>query len=278
MSPSAGEWRQPAHIPRIPYRSDPSRPSPQSPNNPPAGYISTEIPAARIQATQQQPQLHGRENASSPGPPKVHPAQTSTLSPQVQKRKKNPLFGGLFAKESSRAALEQVAAQLAAQYGDLSPRTVPGVSSQKLPDSVSYLHRVEAAKAREMQLKDRNRAAKRKSITSTAQGTQSIGSGERRYSGSTMSSFNSRGSAAENYQRKQSMQSASSMAASLGARSSGEAGPQQNPNPNPNPASECAQSGSNLPEITSFFPTDIPATPAVPKRYQSTASKTSKNS
>ncbi|KAJ9628333.1 hypothetical protein H2204_009308 [Knufia peltigerae] len=55
---------------------------------------------------------------------------------QQQQKKKSSVFGGLFQKEPSQAALDQVKAQLKAQHGSTSATKVPNVSLEQMPKHV----------------------------------------------------------------------------------------------------------------------------------------------
>jgi hypothetical protein len=293
-SPTRPEYK-PANIPRLSYRNsdliDPSQLSAQEsaaenediiaelPRNT-ASVLSKTPPSTHTSA--------GSENvlrlSSSRGSERLPKVSKPLVSPTTQKKKS--LFGGLFVtKEPTGVALERFAAHLEAQHGELSARAIPGVSSAKLPEHVRKVNAkwdgVPAAlKERERLQKERAHATKKQSLAPSVRSKSAKGSRDanarssdrrpplqKRSSASTLSSFDSRG---RNGRPRQSQFSSSDDVRSLSKTLSSDTdsgrlakaasiGPQSLRTP----------SGSSLPQITAFFPNDIPDPPTVPKRYKS---------
>lgn len=295
-SPRSAEWK-PAHAPRHSYRSSAAAESLQSPTVAKSPVVEEGPRSADSEAKPKTSSSTGRPAASgntlrptgSRDSDRTSHYPKSPVSSAVQK--KRSLFGGLFvSKEPTALALERLAAQLEAQHGELSARAIPGVSSSKLPQHVPKVNTKwdgvpEVLKEREKLLKEKARAAKRQSLAPSTRSRSVEGSrprnarpGERRplqnrSSSSTLSSFDSRGRAGQ--------QRNSQFGGSDEIRS-----PSKTPSSDPDRGRTIVQaastksqslrspSGSSLPRITAFFPSNIPSQPAVPARFKSASSHT----
>jgi len=161
-------------VPRLKYRN----PVPQddaieevhhgghSTDNPQRESGST-IPDMRLSTSQSHDQGANDSPPKSPMPPSV-------MSPSKPPPKKtSSLFGGLFGvKEPTQLALTQMSAQLTAQHGSTSANKVPNVSMEKMPQHVPKVNAKwdgipDAIKQREKRERERTRAGKRRSLTSS---------------------------------------------------------------------------------------------------------------
>lgn len=124
----------------------------------------------------------------------------------VQQKKKGSLFGGLFqVKEPTQVALNQVAAQMMAQHGSISPARVPHVRLEKMPEHVPKVNTKwdgvpEVVKQREKREKELAKASKKDLFSLDVSRSGSSGredDSRRRFdsrnSSSTTGSFSSRG-------------------------------------------------------------------------------------
>ena len=274
---SRSEWK-PTHIPKLSYRSvleiDECRHE-----NP---YDTTRAPSPReCDDNFRSPTLpNGHSTRSNTtAPTSVGQARMSTttgprasMAPGLPNKKKGSLLGSFFAKEASSQALEQVAAQLIAQHGELSPRAVPGVSSAKMPDFVPKVNskwdgvpEVARMKEKEKKKKQRQQTSQRFSVASNGR-TESEDSHFRsvrssspdgRHSNSTLNSSNgSSRLASKRHTVRPDRLSSQRPVDDLRHRAQDSLQSLRSP------------SGSSLPEITCFFPSDIPAPPSVPARFR----------
>ena len=217
-----------------------------------------------------------------PKNPKQHSLMTSPVS--VRPKKKGSIFGNFFAKEASSQALEQVAAQLIAQHGELSARAIPGVSATKMPETVPKVNSKwdgvpESVKLRERQdeykVRHRGQTANRYSLANY-NSSQSMSSEEpvRRPSSSeaelwsmTLLPTENQGRAAPNRDNlsteHSSRRHSSWRGTSPGFRSA-------TPEYSDMVAQRSLRSPSekSLPEITCFFPNEIPDPPSVPSKFR----------
>jgi hypothetical protein len=295
-SPRSTEWKQ-AHVPSLSYRNSATAESLQLPT------------VAKSPIVEEVPKSAGSETKTKASSSTGRPAGSgNTLRPTISRdsdrasnnpkspvpsatQKKKGLFGGLFvSKEPTALALERLAAQLEAQHGELSSRAIPGVSSSKLPQHVPKVNTKwdgvpEVLKEREKILKEKARAAKRQSLAPSIRSRSIEGCrqanarpGDRRplqkrRSGSTLSSFDSRGRAG---QEGNSQFSGSDDICSTSKTSSSDRDRGRNSVRAASTKSQSLRSpsGSSLPEITAFFPNNILSQPSVPARFKSASSHT----
>ncbi|KEF58436.1 uncharacterized protein A1O9_06362 [Exophiala aquamarina CBS 119918] len=124
----------------------------------------------------------------------------------VPQKKKTSLFGGLFQmKEPTQVALNQVAAQMIAQHGSISPAKVPNVRLEKMPEHVPKVNSKwdgvpDSVKQREKHEREAAKTPKKELFSVNASRSLSSGTGEdsrrrlnSRNSSSTTGSFSSHG-------------------------------------------------------------------------------------
>ena len=182
-------------------------------------------------------------------------------------------------------ALEQMAQKLMADHGELSPRAIPGVSCTKMPDNVPKVNAKwdgvpGAVKAKDAVEKRRREETARASGSSGRSRNTGPSSNERiprnaertgrRMSNSTLSSFDSRAGTRELSPAIPSHNSDSSTRGSEKASSNASSSGQRRP-PSLYSQKLRSPSGSSLPEITAFFPNDLPAPPPVPAKFRQEA-------
>lgn len=188
----SSEW-QSGHVPRLAHRNaTDSEERYQSDSNSDLNDRSSEsTPRMRTSIRQI------RQSMPVQSPPLSH--RSSFTPVPATAKKKSSILGGLFTKEPTQVALNQVAAQMIAQHGSTSATKVPNVSMTKMPKNVPKVNSKwdgipDPFKAKEKREKDRVRSTKRRSLTS-AHGSSSTDSGEHRgkdiYSQSTNSSDDS---------------------------------------------------------------------------------------
>lgn len=289
VSSKDSEWR-PSHIPKLSYRKPhPSAEDPR-PNKVVEGEgnleKNCEITAAPKTETDKGKSVTSKQGSNTGKATSPTTGSSSTLS----QKKKASILGGFFAKEASSKALEQFAAQLTAQHGELSPRSVPGVSSAKMPDYVPKVNSKwdgvpESVRLREKEEKEKEkqkrRDSRRLSINLTGR-SQSLDSKERVKRSSTSdrgqsnSTLNSSECNASSVHQRETTYSPPSSVSQLSSQKP-LASEQESKQP-ARPVSERSQSlrspsGSSLPEITCLFPNDISAPPAVPGRHRNQVDK-----
>jgi len=269
-NPQKNEW-QPGHIPKLSYRN-PAPPDAISPlqerknlNDRPADS-PTPAPLTIAQIRQ-----------SLPDPPPK--AAQSPASPALPQKKKNSIFGGLFAKEPTQVALNQVAATLIAQHGSLSPKSVPHVRQEKMPEFVPKVNTKwdgvpDSIKAKERQEKERHRAAKHQPSMFPGARNYSMELGNtrglrRRGSNSTSGadSFNSRDSLPGS--RWVPPSSSNSSARNISSvHSSEDFITQPNHSFTSRSHSIGSSSATSLPERTAFSTTAVPRPPVIPAKFK----------
>lgn len=205
---------------------------------------------------------------------------SATLKPPNKKRPS--LLGGLFVKEPSSLALEQLAQKLIAEHGELSPRAIPGVSSAKMPETVPKVNSKWDGRPGSRRLKDsRGQETTGTKSTSSRSSVQSRSAdisdrdyassrGDRPESWQSSSTFSDiRGSSVTLYSAPRTPVSDvdASHSSTKGPLSPGVLGKMPRPH-SARSHSLRSPSGSSLPPITSFFPDQIPDPPALPLKFQ----------
>lgn len=153
------------------------------------------------EAAQETAQNNANKNATRKKKDEL--ANVAVPAPQ---KKKPSLFGGLFqVREPTQAALNQVAAQMIAQHGSISPTKVPNVRLEKMPEHVPKVNSKwdgvpDVVKQREKREKEAAKARKKDLFSANASRSGSSATGDdsrrrlnSRNSSSTTGSFNSRG-------------------------------------------------------------------------------------
>lgn len=153
------------------------------------------------EAAQEAAQNNTNQNATK----KKKPEPVKTAMP-VSQKKKPSLFGGLFQmKEPTQVALNQVAAQMIAQHGSISPTKVPNVRLEKMPEHVPKVNSKwdgvpDSVKRREKREREATKTPKKDLFSVNPSRSMSSGTGEdsrRRLnsgnSSSTTGSLSSRG-------------------------------------------------------------------------------------
>lgn len=291
VPPQTG-W-QGARVPRLKYRNpvpadDAIQSAPphnlpgQQPATDPLRQAGPSIREIRLSMSEGQTQDQHLSPPKSAMPP-------ANLTPKTPPRKKSSLFGGLFAtKEPTQLALNQVTAQIIAQHGSTSARKVPNVSMEKMPEHVPKVNAKwdgvpDAVKLREKREKDRARAAKRQSMTSS---TVRSHSSERasRPSGSRASQH----SGHSQDSRARSLHSSSRKHDSYNpnphrfyaqsVNSSGDLAAQQRPDDESRPSSAYSpppsvKSASSKSLADGVIPDDIPPPPKIPAHHSRVTSQ-----
>ena len=132
--------------------------------------------------------------------------ELANVATQVPQKKKSSLFGGLFqVKEPTQVALNQVAAQMIAQHGSISPTKIPNVRLEKMPEHVPKVNSKwdgipDSVRQREKREKEAAKALKKDLFSGNGSHSGSSATGDdsrrrlhSRNSSSTTGSFNSRG-------------------------------------------------------------------------------------
>lgn len=168
---------QGARVPKLAYRNPvpaddavhlaPPRDSPgQQTDNDPRRLSGPSIREIRLSMSQGQAEDQNLAQPEFAMPP-------IDIAAKAPPKKKSSLFGSLFAvKEPTALAINQVTAQMIAQHGSTSARKVPNVSMEKMPQHVPKVNAKwdgipDAVKQRDRREKQRARAAKRQSMTSS---------------------------------------------------------------------------------------------------------------
>jgi hypothetical protein len=297
-APSMGDEQprcQPAYMPRLSYRNSlpadesailrPSSSRHDAPNSSGTDLQTPTVSAPPSTAKTPQPRSSNTSSAKRPttaaGTRTSSAAGNSTIAPAPTKKRRS-LFSGLFVKEPSSIALEQLAQKLIAEHGELSARAIPGVSSATMPKTVPKVNSKWDGKPVVTRLKD-SRGSEGRDTKSTSSGSsvrsRSAELSERDYASScgnhreqwhfSSSSSVSRESEAGQYSAPQTPASTntfhSSTKGSLSATALGKM---------PRPHSTRSQSlrspsGSSLPQITAFFPDhQIPDPPTLPSKFR----------
>jgi hypothetical protein len=202
--------------------------------------------------------------------------QSTALKPPNKKRPS--LLGGLFVKEPSSVALEQLAQKLIAEHGELSARAIPGVSSATMPDNVPKVNSKWDGRPGSRRLKDsrgRETTGTKSTSSRSSAHSRSADLSDRDYT-------SSHGYRPEAWQssstfsdiRRSSITNYSAPRTPVSSVDASHSGTKDSLSPNvpremlrPHSArshSLRSPSGSSLPPITSFFPDQIPDPPALP--------------
>ena len=212
-----------------------------------------------------------------------------TCSPVISAspKQKRSFLGALFVREPTSVALEQFAQQMVAQHGDLSPRAIPHVSSNKMPEKVPKVNSKwdgvpAAVKQRQGERQTRERKVPRAESFSASSGlsrgvaTNFCDGSSRRHkmhdqrsSNSTLQSFENRGGSGGPHDTQHQNTSRSITSDSLLSGSSIDVATTED-------RDRClarsdslrSPSGSSLPEITIFFPEDLPQAINIPIKHQ----------
>lgn len=123
------DWK-PGHVPQLSYRNPLPSGETLHEREPTADNTPTRSPAGKGLSIKE-------IRESIPRDALIASNQTSfQYSAMQEQRPKKSFLGGLFTKEPSMAALDQVAQQMMAQHGSISPKSIPHVSSRKMPEHV----------------------------------------------------------------------------------------------------------------------------------------------
>lgn len=198
-------------------------------------------------------------------------------------KKRASLFGALFAKEPSAVAFEQMTQKLMAEHGELSARAIPGVSMAKMPDSVPKVNSKwdGVPKVKDAREPD-GKASKTPSAGSSSIRSRSAGPPGRELVKSSADRLQRRPSNSSSYRTSDSASSRPQVPRAHASTDTTASNPeassplteeiQDNRRPVPQQSLR-SPSGSSLPEITSFFPSEIPATPKVPAKFKAAESR-----
>jgi hypothetical protein len=283
---------QPGHMPHLSYRNAALEDRPDtlirnpsqhdSANSSPEANLPSPTVSVRP-STAQKPHSRSSNTSSAIRPTTAPGRRTSTARPSAvghaPTKKRGSLFSGLFVKEPSSIALEHLAQKLMAEHGELSARAIPGVSSATIPRTVPKVNSKWDGRPASRRLKD-SRGSEARGTKSSSSGSsgrsRSADPSERDYASSrgnrpepwqfsSTSSVN-RESSASQFSAPQTSASVDTFTSSRKGSMSANA-----PGKMPRPHSARSQSlrspsGSSLPQITSFFPDQIPDSPALPPK------------
>ena len=287
---------QPSHMPRLSFRNNaPEQPDqrPELTTTPSTGSQgseeiivsqSTDVGSPPMRARSRSPGTTARNRSSVANTMRSTTRWPATVSnANTNGKKRGSIFNSLFVKEPSSVALEQMAQKLIADHGELSARAVPGVSCCKMPENVPKVNAkwdgvpgaVKAKDAVEKRRREETARAPGSPGRSRSTGpssnerlTPNTESTRRRMSNSTMSSFDSRAGTRDLSPANPSHDWVSSTKGSDKASSSNASSSGQRRPPSLYSQKLRSPSGSSLPEITAFFPNDIPAPPPLPAKFR----------
>lgn len=288
---------QPGHMPRLSFRnalpddepdtltSCSSQNEASNPSDTALSKTTVSLPPSTTNKARPRSSNAALTNGSATAPRTSAPRTSTPMGGPSSKshppaKKRQSLFSGLFAKEPSSAALEQLAQKLIAEHGELSPRAIPGVSCATMPKTVPKVNSKWDGRPGATRPKD--------SRGHESRGTKSRSSAS---SGRSRSAEpldrncpSSRGNRRETWQprsgssiNRESVATQYSTPPTLAANGDGfHSGTQGYQSANAlgkmsRPRSAASRSlrspsGSSLPEITSFFPHQIPDPPALPSK------------
>ena len=268
----------PGHMPRLSYRIASPTEEPDS-----SAHRSSlhDDPNSARKSPARSPNTISAKRPASANSAKSSTARHSTaLKPPNKKRPS--LLGGLFVKEPSSVALEQLAQKLIAEHGELSARAIPGVSSATMPNNVPKVNSKWDGRPGSRRLKDsRGGETTGSKSTSSRSSTHSRSAdlSDRDYASShgyRPEEWQSSSTFSDTRRSSITHYSASRTLVSDGDASHSSTKGSLSPNvlremPRPHSArshSLRSPSGSSLPPITSFFPDQIPDPPALPPNFK----------
>ncbi|MCJ1301897.1 hypothetical protein MMC08_004698 [Hypocenomyce scalaris] len=288
------QQRSQSYIPNLSYRSSTGGTILHSRRDS-TNAVSTATAAAGATASTASTSPLLSESCPSPTPSKVpagalspfSPDATSTTDPFLSpstptkpSKKKGPsLFSFLSVKEPSQQAFldyqENIRKQATARNGRITTVGMPGVSSAKLPPTVPKVNSKwdgvpQTLKEKEKEKKDAPRQStashRRYSSNATAAGLRP------QRSTSTLGSHLSTGKSSSFFGNKAGNSSNSSDTKLGWETYSLSCGSSSRDLPNVSADSGNSRSTTTLPEMTSFFPQDVPEPPKIPEQYRAEAS------
>ena len=258
-------------MPRLSYRTLPLKDEPDTETN--TTNATVPVPPSTVKPRPRPSRPSSTNPAASLADTRTSVADTSPIA-RSSTKKKGSLFAGLFVKEPSSAALEQLAQKLIAEHGELSARAIPGVSCATMPKTVPKVNskwdgRPGATRPRRSRGLE-SRGTKSASSASSAR-SHSADPLDRDYApsrGNHREPWQFSSSSSVDRQGPPNQYSPPATSASVITTHSGVKGfmSANAPGEMPRPHSACSRtlrspSGSSLPPITSYFPDPIPDPP-----------------